>query len=174
MRPALFGPLAAVLILAAVAPRAVAAEPQITAEHVTYDQLGDIIRQNKGKVIVVDFWFVGCKNCYTKWPAVLALRDLGPKDDLLILSVLCYQEDNKEERQPDEAILAPLKQFKMTARNLILDENPDVWQTKLRIPDFPSMYVFTREGKWWHFKSPDKEWSRVTELVRDELKKAKP
>ena len=55
-----------------------------------------------------------------------------------------------------------------------VDENPDVWKAKLRIPDFPSMYVFTRDGKWWHFKSPDKEWSQVTELVRDELKKARP
>lgn len=44
-------PLAAVLALAA----APAAEP-VKVEVVRYNQLGDILRQLRGKVVVVDLW----------------------------------------------------------------------------------------------------------------------
>ncbi len=48
------GLLTAALLVPRTVPAAEAAKEEIKV--VTYAQLGDIIKQNRGKVVVVDFW----------------------------------------------------------------------------------------------------------------------
>jgi hypothetical protein len=37
-------------------PASAAGNTKDSVEFVTYDQLGDLIKKNRGKVVVVDFW----------------------------------------------------------------------------------------------------------------------
>jgi thiol:disulfide interchange protein len=63
LRRALGGVLAALLCLTIVpartgnaAPEAPAPEAKVSLQDVSYDALCKLVRDNKGKVIVVDFW----------------------------------------------------------------------------------------------------------------------
>lgn len=54
-----FGWLLAVMAVIAAAHVGWAQERKIDARLVSYDELAQIVRQNRGKVVVVDIWFPG-------------------------------------------------------------------------------------------------------------------
>lgn len=53
--------------------------------------------------------------------------------------------------------------------NLLLDEEPDLWQEKLRFNIMPCYYVFSRHGQWTQFKE-DIRYEAVEKLVLELLR----
>jgi thiol-disulfide isomerase/thioredoxin len=167
------------LLLLLLSSLALAQDKSTEAKLVKYDQLGEVIRQNKGKVVVVDLWTTDCIPCIKKFPELVELQDKYAADGLVVITL----NVDSTVSDPDErdAIIKAIQdklggnnfsKTKVTVTNLILDEKPDLAREKLRFESVPSMYVFTREGKWWHFRFDGKdEFPRVKELVQDELKR---
>src|SRR3954466_14751176 len=82
-------PLAALLL---ISPRVVdrgliAAPPPVAVKVVRYDGLTDLVKQNKGKVVVVDFWADYCVPCKREFPKLVALHEKHAKAGLVAVSV---------------------------------------------------------------------------------------
>ncbi len=63
------------------------------------NEQGEIIDNEalKGKVVMLDFWFIGCGPCYTKFPEVQRLYDKYKDDDQVELyAINRYMKGNKE------------------------------------------------------------------------------
>ena len=174
MRPVLAG-----LLVLLAGSLALAQDKSPEAKLVKYDELGEIIRQNKGKVVVVDLWNVNCIPCIKKFPELVELQQNHTAEGLVVITLNVDPDviDPEERDAKIKEIQGKLggKNFtktQVTLTNLILDEKPEFAEEKLRFKSVPSMYVFTREGKWWHFRFEDQEdFTRVKDLVQDELKK---
>jgi thiol-disulfide isomerase/thioredoxin len=146
---------------------------------VKYTELGELVRQNKGKVVVVDLWTTACAPCIEKFPKLVEMQSKYGPDGLVIITV----NVDSFVSDPDEraTVIAAIQRLlgggnpsktKVNLKNVILDEKPELAQAKLRFESVPCMYVFTREGKWWQFNFDKKDdFERLTMLVQEELKK---
>ena len=78
------GLISLVLMLAASGN---AQQNDIDVRVVKYKQLGEIVTQNKGKVIVVDFWATWCIPCVKEFPHLVELHKKYGKDGVVAISV---------------------------------------------------------------------------------------
>src|SRR5580700_1821794 len=101
----------------------------IAVNVVKYDGLSAIIRQNRGKVIVVDFWADYCVPCKREFPKLVELNNQHSKAAFVGISVSL--DDLTEDGAKDKVLKFLQKQL-ATTNNLILDEKPEVWQAKLK------------------------------------------
>jgi hypothetical protein len=75
-------------------------------------------------------------------------------------------EDGVQER-----VLKFLQSKGATFTNLILDEPSEVWQEKLHFASVPTVFVFSRDGKWTQFTEDKFNYDDVEKLVVELLKK---
>lgn len=113
----------------------------VTLEKAKYTELSRRIVNQKGKVILVDFWSVHCLPCMKKFPELVVLQERYARHGLRIITVTLDSVDKEAQA------LAFLKKQNATFTNLLLDEKPAVWQNKLRIKEVPCFYIFDRKGK---------------------------
>jgi thiol-disulfide isomerase/thioredoxin len=156
----------------------ISAEDKTTdAKLIKYDQLADLVRQNKGKVVVVDLWTTACIPCIEKFPKMVEMQTKYAADGLVIITVNVDPSITDPAARPVvlAAIQSLLASKKVTLTNRILDETPELAEKNLHFGGaVPSMFVFTREGKWWQFSFDKKDvddFARLTDLVQEELKK---
>jgi thiol-disulfide isomerase/thioredoxin len=138
--------LAALLALLAAAP--LFAEDKVEVKTLKYDDLIKLIKEeNKGKVIVVDFWQNSCIECKREMPRLIELKKKYGKD-LVAVTVLLVDDDAdpKKEREKAEKFLKDKTATNTT--NVILDEKIDVWSKKLNVTSFPTVFVFRPDGKY--------------------------
>lgn len=90
LRVALFG------LLLILVPVPVLAQEKPEVRVLKYDALAQLIRDNKGKVIVVDVWYFGCIECKKAMPHLVELQRKYAKDGLLAVTV--NVDDEKAEK----------------------------------------------------------------------------
>jgi thiol-disulfide isomerase/thioredoxin len=162
MRPLAF---AAVIMLAATAP----ADPLAAVKIVKYDGLVDAIKQNRGKVVVVDFWADYCVPCKREFPRLVALHNAHAKAGLVAVSVSL---DDLTEDGAKDKVVKFLENQNATMTNLILDEKPEVWQAKLKIDGPPLVMVFNKKGELEQkFVDKDVDYAVIGKLVAELLAK---
>jgi hypothetical protein len=75
----------------------------------------------------------------------------------------------------DKPTLARIRKFlqekNATFRNLVLDEDSDLWQKQLGAPGQPIIFVFNRDGQWVKRFTDDFDFAEVERLAVDLLKK---
>lgn len=88
------------------------------------------------------------------------------KDGLAVISV------SLDEAAEKKNALGWLTKFGADFTNVLLDEETDFFQKRLRFVAPPCLYVFNRQGKWTQFKSDEKEidFKKVDQLVEKLLK----
>jgi thiol-disulfide isomerase/thioredoxin len=158
--------LAALLLFATPAP----ADPPaaVAVQVVKYDGLSALIKQHRGKVVVVDFWADFCIPCKREFPKLVALNNQHANAGLVAVSVSL--DDLTEDGAKDKVIKFLQKQ-QATTTNLILDEKPEVWQAKLKIDGPPLVMVFNRKGELEQkFVDKDVDYAVIGKLVADLLK----
>jgi len=114
---------------------------------VNYDGLKQVIQANRGKVVLVDFWFLLCGPCKDRFPHLAELHHKHAKDGLVIVTV---SADGSAARA---RVLDFLTSVQACFINIVIDEPSDFLEQKLRVASFPSYYVFDRQGKWFQFTS---------------------
>ncbi len=85
------------------------------------------------------------------------------KDGLAALSVSL--DDPKEDPKAREKVLKFLQDRGATFPNLMLDEDSDVWQVKLKISGPPCVYLFDRDNHYVLKMSDDSGNPRVDYAV---------
>ena len=141
----------------------------VTVRVVKYDGLSDVVKQNRGKVVVVDFWADYCIPCKREFPKLVALHQKSAKDGLVAVSVSL---DELSEDGAKDKVQKFLDRQKATMTNLILDEKPAVWQAKLKIDGPPLVMVFNRKGELEQkFVDKDVDYAAIERLVAELLPK---
>jgi thiol-disulfide isomerase/thioredoxin len=158
--------LIALLILVATV---FADPPAVAVTVVKYDGLSAFIKQQRGKVVVVDFWADYCIPCKREFPKLVALHQRFAKDGLVAVSVSL---DDLSEDGAKDKVMKFLQKQQATMANLILDEKPEVWQAKLKIDGPPLVMVFNRKGELEQkFVDKDVDYAVIEKLVAELLKK---
>ncbi len=89
------------------------------------------------------------------------------KDGFAAISVSL---DDPGDPQAKARVVKFLEGQKAAFTNLILDEQPEVWQEKLKFAGPPAVFVFDRQGKWKKFEG-DFQYKDVEAYVQELLKK---
>jgi thiol-disulfide isomerase/thioredoxin len=144
--PVWLGVLALAWCQAPAAAPAQKAGADVKLQVVNYDQLGDLIRANQGKVIVVDFWALTCGPCKRNFPHVVEMYKKYKDRGLVVISAAT--DDIRENPKTQERILKFLNDNEAVTTNVVVDEPTEVIVKKLRVTLLPCMYVFDRDGKW--------------------------
>jgi thiol-disulfide isomerase/thioredoxin len=129
------------------------ADAAVGLKVVKYDGLADLVRQNAGKVVVVDFWATYCIPCRKEMPNLIEMHKKYAKDGLVAMTVSVDEDANNPDVQGEA--LKFLRKVNAAFSNLMLDEKPTFWQEKLRFDAVPCVYVFDRQGKWRQYKEPN-------------------
>jgi thiol-disulfide isomerase/thioredoxin len=130
---------------------------------VKYDELGDVIKQLRGKVVVVDFWATTCFPCIREFPHLVELNAKYGAKGFAAVSV--STDANPEAGETREQVLKFLRSRKATFTNLLLNEPPAVWNQKLGSDGVPVVFVFSREGQWVRKYTDDVDYAAIEKLV---------
>ena len=128
-----------------------AAEPRavgpVELKEVTMVELDKAVASNKGKVVVIDLWFLGCAPCVKKFPQLVNHHKALGKDGLVCMSLNVEPEELKKQ----DKVLEFLKKQEADFPNFIVkddEKNRDKWQEKYDANGTPSYVVFDRTGKF--------------------------
>jgi thiol-disulfide isomerase/thioredoxin len=138
---------ALVLVLAGSAARPApenAGGEVMPVKPVKYGELGQIVRDQRGKVVVVDFWGVFCVPCMREFPHLVELNKKYADKGLACISVSLDPVNDKEKVEKANAFL---RKMQATFTNLILNEPFEVWQKKMDLDGPPCVCVFDRAGR---------------------------
>ncbi len=138
-----------------------------------YDELTKLIKDNKGKVIVVDFWQNTCIECKRELPHLFELKKKYGEDLVgITVNLLDDGDDLQAEKAKAEKFLNAKQATNVT--NIILDEKVDVWSKKLNVTSFPTVFVFNQDGKYEKRYPEDQEkfnYDDIGKVVANLLKK---
>lgn len=159
------------LLITAVLP-VHAADETVTLKSVKYEELCKFVVAQKGKVVVVDFWYTTCGPCVKAFPHVVQMHQKGKDQDLVVVSVSLDMIDGAE------ITLETVKKFlvkqKATMTNFFLDEDVEKWSTKLNSTFAPIVYVFNRAGQIAHKYTEAPKEEHIDALVERLLKDKAP
>ena len=85
------------------------------------------------------------------------------------LVVITVSLDQLSQEGVKDEVHAFLRKQGADCTNLLLDEEPDFWQEKLRFVLAPCYYVFDRQGKWTKFND-DIDYAEMDRLVETLVK----
>jgi thiol-disulfide isomerase/thioredoxin len=133
------------LPLLVVGVAALRAEPAaIKLDPIKYNDLAELIRGLKGKVVVVDFWADYCVPCKREFPHLVGLHQKYARDGLVAISVSL---DDPAKKEAHDRALKFLQAQGAVFTNLRLDEPPEVWQARLKVNGPPCVYVLNRDNR---------------------------
>ena len=139
------------------------AEDKVEVKVFKYDDLTRLIKDNKGKVIVVDFWQNTCIECKREMPRLFELKKKYGNDLVAVtVNLIDDGQDLNEEKAKAEKFLQSKGGADLT--NLILDEKEDVWSKKLKVETFPTVFVFNQDGKYEKRYPEDQETFNYTDI----------
>jgi thiol-disulfide isomerase/thioredoxin len=147
---------------------------EVTLKTVNYQEMGQIIRGHKGKVVIVDFWRYDCAPCKKGYPHLVELHKNHAADGLVIISVHLDTPIDKDlgRAKVEEKAREFLGRVGATFTNLLLDEPSDVWTKKLDINAVPCVFVFNRDNRWEaKFTDAGEAAENLDKLVEKLLKK---
>jgi thiol-disulfide isomerase/thioredoxin len=113
----------------------------VQLQTIDYRKLGDLVKAQRGKVVVVDVWASYCVPCKREFPNLVRMYGQYAADGLVCLSVTVDKEAQHE------AALAFLRKQKATFNNYRLTDEEAVWQKAWKISGPPAVFVFDRNGK---------------------------
>jgi thiol-disulfide isomerase/thioredoxin len=135
--------LVALLALFAVTPAF--ADDKVEVKVMKYADLKKLITDNKGKVIVVDFWQDFCLTCKKEMPKLIELKKKYG-DDLIAVTVNLDDPNDAKLRERNEKTLQAKKATNTI--NVLLDEKVEDWQKNLKVESFPTIFVYNQSGTY--------------------------
>lgn len=114
---------------------------------VTVAELETAITSHKGKVVLIDCWFLHCSPCVKKFPRVVQLHRDFAAEGLVVMSLDIIPEEWDEK----DKVLKFLTEQGATFPNYIFADKQktlDTWQEAHEAEMTPAFVAFDRQGKW--------------------------
>ncbi len=133
------------------APRSTSATPStsVSLDIADWDEAQTVIKQHKGKVVVVDIWTTTCLTCIEEFPNFVQLqRDYGDQG-LVCVSLNC-DFDGIESKPPDyyrQRVEQFLVKQKAEFPNILLAEPFLDFLDEIELSSTPAILVYGRDGK---------------------------
>lgn len=129
-----------------------AAEPTVTLQPHSWDELQASLKDHAGKVVVIDFWSTSCEPCLKEFPHLVALQEKYGKS-VVGISVNCDYIGLKKKppefyRERVTKTLTDLKAQHLV--NVLCTQPSDDLFTALKIDSIPAVFVYGRDGKLAH------------------------
>jgi len=122
------------------------ADVPVALKQVTAAKLEEALAEHKGRILVVDCWFLGCSPCVAKFPEFVAMRNELSKQGIAFASVDVMVSEN----EITEKVLGFLKKQNAAFPNYLLNDKEDLadlWQERNRIVGTPATLVYHRNGE---------------------------
>jgi thiol-disulfide isomerase/thioredoxin len=130
----------ALMLATAAAGEAPKGEPSIKT--VTYAELGRAIRDQKGKVVVVDFWFNACLPCKKEFPKLVAMQNKYRDKGLVAITVNVDSASN-------EKVMGLVRKYLQDQNATTLNFNITRQEAeKAGVTQYPAAYIFDRDNHW--------------------------
>ena len=139
-------------------PQEGAAAPQLTLQ--TID--GKILDAEtlKGKVLVLNFWFIGCPACISETPKLNELAGIFAGTDSVVFIAMTYE--------PGEKVKKYLARQKFDYR-VVADAGPAM--KSFVFSGYPKNIVIGKDGKIVYWRSTVHAWAKFESIVRAEIEK---
>jgi thiol-disulfide isomerase/thioredoxin len=121
-------------------------DPVVELKPVKVVELEKLVADQKGKVVVLDIWFLGCAPCVKKFPHFVKLHNDYAADGLVCMSVDVEMSENEKR----DKVLEFLKEKGAGFTNVIIDDTElarDAWQERNDANATPSYVVYNRKGE---------------------------
>lgn len=136
-----------------------------------YDTLETVLQENKGSVVLVDFWATWCGPCVQSFPHVVELHKKYADKGLTVVSVSLDKPESREQ------VLEFLKTHDATFPNFIIAKltRPEIEDFLKRFGDLsmiPHQVMFDKAGnKVWVNKEDPQSDAGLAKLIEKELVK---
>lgn len=153
--PACFSLLTALLLLACTGT-ARSEEPappakKITAAVTDWAGVEQVIRQHRGKPVIVDLWSTSCEPCLRELPGLARLQQaLGDKVVCVTVSLDYFGGGKGPSTELQREVLQVLRQHKLRSINLISSTPDETIYTRLDLGSVPAVLVYSPAGKVVH------------------------
>jgi len=135
--------LFAVLPLFADAPKS-----DVSLRKGTWQDVQNLVKKNRGKVLVVDAWSTSCIPCMREFPNLVALqKKFG--SDVVCISFSCDYVGIKGKPPEfyEERVLNFLKKQKAGIINILGTQPSDEAYEQMGIESIPAVFVYDQEGR---------------------------
>ena len=95
---------------------------------IKYGELVKAVREQCGKVVVIDVWADFCVPCKQEFHNLVEMHQQHGDKGLVCMSVALDPSEDDKEGVPPPGVQKFLGKQKATFANFWLDENPKVWQ----------------------------------------------
>ena len=122
------------------------ADVPVELKQVTAAKLDEALAENRGRILVVDCWVLGCAPCVAKFPEFVAMRNELSKQGIAFASL----DVMPSEADRSELVLAFLKKQNAAFPNYLLNDKPnlvDMWTDRHTVEATPATLVFDRQGE---------------------------
>ncbi len=114
----------------------------------------------RGKVVVLNFWFIGCPVCHAEKPQLNELRSKFISDDRVVFIAVTAD--------PASSVR---KFVSRVPFDYIQTADADFAQKQFVVGSFPKNIVVSKTGEIVYWRSPVKAWEKFESVIRGELDK---
>ncbi len=116
----------------------------------------EILKQNKGKTVVIEVWASWCSDCIKSMPQVKDLKEKFPEVTFVNLSC----------DKTFEAWKSGIEKHEVTGENyLIKDGMKGEFGTSIKLDWIPRFIVINKEGKIVLFRAIEKDFNKIIESI---------
>ena len=116
----------------------------------------EILKQNKGKTVVIEVWASWCSDCIKSMPQVKNLKEKFP--EVAFVNLSCDKTF--------EAWKSGIEKHEVTGENyLIPDGMKGEFGTSIKLDWIPRFIVINKEGKIVLFRAIEKDFDKIIESI---------
>ena len=116
----------------------------------------EILKQNKGKTVVIEVWASWCSDCIKSMPQVMDLKEKFP--EVAFVNLSCDKTF--------EAWKSGIEKHEVTGENyLIKDGMKGEFGTSIKLDWIPRFIVINKEGKIVLFRAIEKDFNKIIESI---------